>query len=477
MRHVWWLLVLLLVLGGAYRIAWLGDGAYWIDESYTVLAAKNIGSYGIPAFDSGASYFRAWPQSYALFAIGSVFGYGHIAMRILSVIAGTAFIGLVFIFLRKRYGDTIALLTAALVAFSHYQIAWSRQARMYIFVEVLVFLSLYLYLEFLEKHTWRSALWLLVAILATIIFHTVGILLVLVMIVHYAITLLPQKGVLGLKRVVQDLNAYALAAGLIIATLIAYYAFHSLRVVTLSDYSEQYVRFFFQAEYFLIFMAVVGLFCYKRYWKENLLYALTFGLVFAVAAHFIFALNFRYTFIVMPIVYLFASQAIVYLYDRYRSAWYRAVIVIATLAIVMVSGFVSLPAETYTLEPGTPQPPFAEAYAAVDGSQTLIVSQPAIAELYLRKPDYWLVYSYSSAPVETEGVYNISTRKEVYTNTTGVMTGMELWEALTPGAYVVVDDMAMQRIDVERRTIIQNLTLIGTYGTEYWSTVYVYKNE
>jgi len=260
------LLIVLLVLGFGYRIYDLGRDSYWIDESYTVLASKNIEKYGYPKFDSGKDYWSGFPQSYSLFIIGQIFGYGHVPMRALSVLFGTGFILLIYFLIKEQFDEKTALLTAFFVAFSYIEIAWSRQARIYILMQFFLFLNISLYDYFLKKRKNRYLLLLLASILISIAIHPAGLLIPGVLFLHYILV----KRKSAHKEMFSHLKDLRIKPWMFVIVLalmsvIIYFVYKELmRYEIVANYVNLYIGFLFSNHYIFMFLAVIGLFAYKE---------------------------------------------------------------------------------------------------------------------------------------------------------------------------------------------------------------------
>lgn len=132
--RAWPILVLTLILaaGAWFRFHALAAPSPWIDEGFSMVHARAILDHRYPLLPAGDVSWSYAPAHY-LMALGMwpaadpVFG-----ARAGSAVAGTVAIALLFGLSRRLTRSTIAaLVAAALWAFLLYQVAWSRQARMY----------------------------------------------------------------------------------------------------------------------------------------------------------------------------------------------------------------------------------------------------------------------------------------------------------------------------------------------------------
>lgn len=124
-------LALVIVAGALLRLFDLGAMSFRWDEDLSSLAAKGIAEHGIPELPSGMIYLRGLAFSYAMAASAGVLGFGEWALRLPAAIVGIAAIALSFAFGRRLFGTAVGLVLAALVAFSAWDVEFSRYARMY----------------------------------------------------------------------------------------------------------------------------------------------------------------------------------------------------------------------------------------------------------------------------------------------------------------------------------------------------------
>ena len=143
-------LIVIVLFGLFLRVYDLGEQSIWIDESYTINAALAVHENGVPLLDSGKYYWRGVLSTY-LISFFLLFGINEFNARIVSVLFGTLFIIGGYFLGREFHSKRAGLIMSFLLAFSYWQIAWSRQARMYI---QLTFFFGWLYCFFIDG--WRS---------------------------------------------------------------------------------------------------------------------------------------------------------------------------------------------------------------------------------------------------------------------------------------------------------------------------------
>ena len=146
------LLLVVLLAGGCLRWRQLGAQSFWIDEAFSAAHAQAIASHGYPLLDTGEISWSYFPAHY-LMAVGCLLaGDVQLGTRLFSALAGTlaclAFFQLNWQLTRSK---SQALTATLLLTFSTYEIAWSRQARGYILLQLCGIVAIGCYLAFLHK--------------------------------------------------------------------------------------------------------------------------------------------------------------------------------------------------------------------------------------------------------------------------------------------------------------------------------------
>ncbi len=134
--RLWLALIVLFAL--AVRVYRLDGHSLWYDEGTSVaLALRDVPTI----IQSAAADIH--PPLYYLLLHGWVrlVGAGEIAVRLLSVLAGVAVVGLTFLLGRLLFGERVAVLAGFLCVFSPFQVYYSQETRMYIWATLLGGLS------------------------------------------------------------------------------------------------------------------------------------------------------------------------------------------------------------------------------------------------------------------------------------------------------------------------------------------------
>ncbi len=135
-------LSLILIFAFFIRVYNLGNPSLWVDEATSSMASKMILTKGIPLFDSGLLYSRAYVFHYAQ-AFFMLFGQTDFLVRFISIIFGLLTIVLAY-FIGKEYSKSSGIICALFMAVFYLEVFFSRQARFYQLFQLMFFLSLYL---------------------------------------------------------------------------------------------------------------------------------------------------------------------------------------------------------------------------------------------------------------------------------------------------------------------------------------------
>ena len=184
--------IIIVLLGAWLRFFHIGYQSLWIDESFSVLAAEKVSQTGTPLLDSGRMYSRSKPHIYLTSLVYSIAGRDVSSLRAPSAFFGTALIILVFFFSRSLYESSFpALIAALLLSTSYFEIAWSRQIRMYIEFQFFYTLTTLLYYQCIGKQKSSNVL-VAAAFFSTVItimLHASGVLilipLVVLLVIYY----------------------------------------------------------------------------------------------------------------------------------------------------------------------------------------------------------------------------------------------------------------------------------------------------
>src|SRR3989344_2434006 len=175
---------ILAILGLVLRIYRLGFQSLWIDEGFSINAASSILKHGYPLLESGIVYSGSLLNSY-LIAAFMFFHNDVVSARLVSVIFGVLMIFLAYYFGKELGNNKIGLMTAVFVTFSIWEIAWSRQARMYMQFQFFFILSLLFFYRFINDINLKKFFLMLLFSLLAVFSHSLGLVLGLIYIAYF----------------------------------------------------------------------------------------------------------------------------------------------------------------------------------------------------------------------------------------------------------------------------------------------------
>ncbi len=424
----WPLILLSIIIIYAFfiRVYDLSEQSLWIDESFSIIAAEKTLEKGIPLLDSGVMYDRSILHTYLL-SFSFLFGINEWNARIISVIFGILFIILGFKFAKDMHSERAGLICSFLIAFSYYQIAWSRQARMYTQLEFFFWLSLYFfYIWTTSKHT-KYAVLTLLSTICTILTHDFGYALFAI----YPLYLLSSPGVAKsfyatFKKWLRNQNLFVSIVS--IATIVTILLFALFFVFSKLASHLEYNKFDYFTTYFSflrhewllpILLSIFGVIFLRKQWKSVYLLLLSFIPVFLVLSFLYDTVNLRYLFFIIPALFFMSSM---YIAELTITRQGKLLAVIILFILVLYSNLIFIPQSIYYLEPDTPQPDFKHLYRWLKATvpdymnQKYTVSETAIHHFYMQKsPEYWVRFSFTG----TKQGWEFDNRTtEIYTNAT-----------------------------------------------------------
>ncbi len=448
------ILTLLVVCGFLLRIYRLGAQSVWIDEAFTINAAETILKKGIPLLDTGFWYLGGILNSYitALFITVLSFIDKITASRLPSVIFGIATIYLVYKFGKRIANKEVGLIAAVFVAFSAWEIAWSRQARMYQQFQFLYILSLYFFYRFMEERKLKDLLIMLSATLLAALTHNLAIALPVIMLISILILMLKKDGILfdivaQLKKLKANPSIYttSILSAIIILGAVIWLMYMSLKKYQYVDvnYVKAYWYFIKNYHTLIFYTAVPGLIILWRKWRDGLLTLLSIIIPFIIIAQGVYLLHYRYLYMFFPFLCIASAQTVEWITGK-KGRWKKMMLVLITLLFIILSKeFMIIPQSHYELEPLSPQPDFKAAYKFLKEEakeeDVIIDAYPAVNKLYLDRVDYALKFSLSGREVDI-----VNKTHDVYT---GVPYIDEEKLKKLKSCLVITDDLTIGRVN------------------------------
>jgi hypothetical protein len=396
------LLALILLFAFFLRIYSLGNAPFWIDESISAIASKNILLKGVPVLDSGFYYsgahFFQYPQALSML----IFGLNEFGARFASVIFGLLTIVLAYM-IGKQYSKSGGIIAALFLSVFYLEVFFSRQARHYQLFQLMFFLTIYLLYKSKEKPKLMYAA--LAALIITIDTQEAGLILLPVFAMHFY---LHRKRFFGKSKFFSQKNAFKYVFLAIITCLIAYRIIDTIiKVINSSSislalrYASSYSTYLINMKYLVILFMIGALWAYMKK-KELTLYMLAPSLILLIGVLFVKFFAFRYVYFFMFALVLYAALLFSFLYDNYK--W---VMIVPIAVLLMVPSNLVFP-YTYVnvLKPVTnnfndvtaPEINLRELPANIteilkDKENTVVVFFSPTFEWYIRKPDYVLPFS------------------------------------------------------------------------------------
>lgn len=473
-------IIFLMAAGFVLRIKNLGVQSLWLDEAISSIAAAAFLEKGIPVLPSGFLYSRGILNTFLIAFSFKIFGTNEFAARLPSVLFGTLTILLVY-FIGSKWGNRrIGIIAAFLVAFSVWEIAWSRQARMYQQLQFFYILSLYLFYEFMRDRTRKNLALLALSFIGSVASHEFGYALIPVFLLYLLVSTLKERS--NLRSI--NRKVIALAALLFGALLgLAYYMGVIQSVLeTEINYYSTYIYLLKKDLGIFLFLAVPGgTVLVNRDWKKGLL--LIAALI--IPLYFIFfhvlLLGTRYLYFVIPILFILIGYFLDFVIDfmsiktrdflgktAYADSMEKRLKAAAniTAALLLISAmyfspaFTFTPKEKYDLGVNAYQSNFRDAYIYVKENMrqddVIVSAWTPPSQFYLGKSDYWLAFNVVGTGTERFLVENSS--REVYTNATVIFDAEALSKVIDEHGrgWVIVDGAAWYKLKPGMRDFISN---------------------
>jgi len=148
------IMLVVLIAAGLFLRFWnLGGSSFWVDEINAYYVGQSWAENGDLVFPSGHEYHRAVMYSVITGTGFKLLGANETTTRLPAAVFGMLCIVMVYILARDIFGRKTAMWAAFFMVFSHFEIGWSRTARMY---TLLQFFSLSIVYVFLKAYHGRS---------------------------------------------------------------------------------------------------------------------------------------------------------------------------------------------------------------------------------------------------------------------------------------------------------------------------------
>jgi uncharacterized membrane protein len=450
------ILTLIIGWGALLRLYKLGEQSYWIDEGYTLNAVLSTLEKGYPLLDSGQIENASYLTTYLIAGAVKIGGLNPVTTRSWAVIFGILMILLAYFWGKRFFNWQVGLALSFLLAFFYWEIAWSRQARMYIELQFFFILSLYLFSSIVEKFSYKKLFLLIITTLATILSHYFGYFLLLIYIFNL-IFLINQDQRNKIKEFILSKKGIAISGFL---SLIFIVILAKLSVDLIEQFSRErniliglsYQSFLLEN---LLLITVLGFFgmiisvLKRKNFKNDLLLVSAFFIPYFNLILLAHSQHFRYLFFILPILLVFCLYLLWFISEYFKNKY--LIFVILVLVLVGFSNYLKpqifsfSPISHYYLEPFTPQPDFTNAYQAIKasgwGDDKIIISPfTQMDKVYLGRSNYWLAMSLHGRPLDKEKV----PERNFYNNAISITSKNQLEEIIYSNhGYIVIDEMAL----------------------------------
>lgn len=462
------------------RLYKLASPSYWMDEGFSITIAQAIVDKGYPLLDSGELIWRSPLYHFFLATVMTLAGNGELATRLLSAVIGIVTIFILTYGAWRWFGHRVAYITFVLASFSTWEIAWSRQARMYILLQALFWLAAIVFQQwYCNRH--RVFFWLIpLAVLAALLTHEFAFLLFIVLPAYVVIDrfLMPHWS----KRFTPFFG-YCCGILFILIVLILVIRFGFEQPVPV-NYWSHYIIFLVREHLVLLLMAFVGILVAQRRDIPIILFLGTTGLVgLGVFSFAITLLHYRYLFFLYPVLLWLAAYGIAWVLSL-RKKWISITLVtIISIALILHEEITLLPRSFYTLESDpkvsflayksfTPQPDFRAAYAAIakQNPSMVITPYPELSRLYMQRDDEYALY------LDVIGSADRPPMPHHRYTGTPYITLESLERARELQAVVLLDELAQGRVDSDLLQVIeQHAEIVFEKRDGEWSRVTVYQ--
>jgi len=476
-------LIILVLWGGYLRFESLGNQSFWMDEAFSVAVATSIQEHGYPLLDSGQEVWRSFPVDYIMSVGLYLFDDPQVGGRVFTALAGTLLILMFYLFnLQIFKSRRQALIATALMTFMTYEIAWSRQARMYMFLQLFMVTSLYFYYRFLEHKKRLPLVMAFIFAALSIYTHQAGYVVAVAILLTTLIDVREfSPWISWIKRNKGFSVGFLIVFGIFAYSLFTINSGSSLAEAVENarqqfnfDYSLNYLKFLFIQLGIFLPVGVIGFFAsaWKRKQQYILAIAISVVIYFLLISFRNSLFHFRYILPIVPFIIVFVAYALDQLFELLKkyhitSSVFAGVIIIAIMASW---GFNFLPKDEYVLGRTAPQPDWKTGYEwitndAGDEEIVTISTYPVFHDIYLGKDKgekYYLAFEGFGYPGKV-------LEKSRYARSELISTLEELNQKK---GYLILDDFGFRMLwDKEIRdylNILKPVIFEGQYKLMVW---------
>lgn len=432
------------------RFYQLGAAPLWMDEGFSINTAVKILENGIgvkndPTFDKSFSL-----HSLFLALGGWIFGQTEFGFRFFPALFGAGTVVISFLLPKKLFPQKpfIAYFTAFFLTFSTWEIAWSHQARMYTQLQFFFLLALFFLFEFQQTTKNESLFCFGLTFFAAFLSHKIGLVLLPIAALVILFTNQPNR-----KTYLTTAVIILIGISLLLRNPTFLHPTNNLHF---------YIRFLVNSHLYLILLAAAGstiTIIKEKSLKTPLVFLIIAIIIpFLAIAFFAPLINYRYLFIIFPLVVIVAGLFFAISFQNKKSRPFT--IILLALFLTFSGELTFLPPEKHLLESDplekypdeyriyVPQPNFKTAHQFIAENRkedTVIISvYPEITNFYLGKTDFYLPFDLENQ-IEWEDL-----KLRQYTETPIILTLTDLHKTVSTGhGFIVYDEYARQKLPAE----------------------------
>lgn len=455
------ILSIFVIWGGFLRLYHLGEQSLWIDEGYTINASQGIIEHGYPILGSGKTYPAHMAHNYITAGMMELFGfdpYNPWQARLPAAIFGILSILATFFFTKRVTKNTLAAIAASFfMAFSYWEIAWSRQARGYTDMQFFIILSFGFFYNWLEYKKLRTLILTVVFLILSYLSHGVA----LIFIPSFFVLFLIHSIYSG--KIKEWFSPITILFFVLLGGFTTWIVLKILPTITTYSYAEKYASFLTGELKYISLIAITiifGLIVWrKRFWR--IMYLI--GIILPTTIIIMFysqVVQLRYFLTIFPFLLVAGSYGIylIIVKKEYTKPIIRMIFYIVLMGSIASTVIILIPQKIYQLETGSPQPNFKKGYAVIQQLQKkedLIISPYThLSKIYLGNKGIWLPISLTGRTNEI--IAHTINGRDYYTGAP-IVSNAELITILdTSHGYIIIDSMARARLKGLFTSIIEH---------------------
>jgi len=474
-------IIVVILFSFILRVWQLNKPSLWIDEGFTINASLTIIEKGVPVLDSGLPYKNGVFYNYLVAGLMKIKDFDPFSpwqARLPSVFFGVLSVLVVYFLSKHLFNKNVGLVSSVIMAFSYWEIAWSRQARGYVALQFFLLLSFYFLWKWLEKKDFKFLVFFFLSLFFSFLSH------------HLAVVFIPGFILIALlfpkKRI--SFRQWIFFFSIFAISLFLFRYMASIPKIDFYNYFPHYNRFI-KNELWIFFLGTLGglflgIFDKKKYATVSL-FLITISSYFFIAG-FINVIHYRYLFPLFPFVIILSCYFVVRFFQiiqnilRIKNPLFSFIPSIVLIVFLSFPHLNFIPKENYLLEYGSPQPNFKEAYLFIKENRKtddmIISPYTHLSKIYLNDEGFWLPTSLSGRKEEIEG--RTINGRDYYTNAPIVSNDKELLEIInSKSGYIIIDQMAKNRIN---KTVIlinshEKVEIIYKSEAPKMGNIWVYK--